>query len=561
MNGTWLLLSGCVWFGLAYRYYGRRLERIFGIDPERRTPAYTHTDGVDYVPTKPSVLFGHHFASIAGAGPIVGPILAIQFGWLPAVLWILLGCVVIGAMHDFAALHLSVRDNGRSIGHVIERNLGYSGRQVFIIFCWATLVLVVAVFAILVAKTFTERPAVATSSLLLIMLAPLLGWLVYRRNLPLLPVTVVFVGLLCLSIWAGTVFPLKLSVLVAGNVQQTERLWLGVLLLYSFVASVLPVWILLQPRDYLNSFLLYGLILLGFAGVVFAQPALEAPVFEGWVIRGEGGNLLRLFPLLFVTVACGACSGFHALVASGTTSKQISKEQHILPVGYGAMLIEGVLALMAIVSVAYLGKERLAEVLGGGGPVVAFAAGLAAFVNVLGIREEVARNFFTLAISAFLLTTLDTATRLARFAWQELFLPRGGDERQEQKRSLILCSNRYIATLLVLLIAGYLAFSGQYRVIWPLFGASNQLLAGLTLLVITVVLRKQEKSIWVSLLPMLFMMVTCISALLLLLKDQLGVNKVLVTLVCVLLLMALALVVQAARHLLFGGSPPHGKRI
>lgn len=547
MNGLLLLLLGCCWFVLCYRYYGRRLERIFGVDADRKTPAVTRPDGVDYVPARPLVLFGHHFASIAGAGPIVGPILALHFGWLPVVLWIVFGCVFVGAMHDFAALYISVRDEGRSIGHEIERRLGYGGRQSFILFSWATLILVVAVFADLVAVTFTRQPTVATSSMLMIAVAPVFGWLVYRRNAALLPTSIVFVFILVLCVWLGTLYPLDLSAITGIAPEGVKRIWLVVLLGYSFIASVLPVWMLLQPRDYLNAFLLYGMLLAGFAGIVLARPVLAAPVFTGWSIPGADANPVYLFPLLFVTVACGACSGFHALVASGTTSKQLSNERHILPIGYGSMLVEGALALMAVISVAYLSKDGMAEVMATGGPVVAFSTGLGRFIAVAGVNPDLAGNFFMLALSAFLLTTLDTATRLARFAWQELFLPRGGDERPLNRSRHIICSNRYNATLVVVLFAGYLAFSGQYSAIWPMFGASNQLLAGLTLLVVTVFLRASGKPVWVSVLTMLFMMITCITALLLMLRAQLGQSLLLVAMICLQLAMAIALVLQAVR--------------
>ena len=549
MNGLLLILLGCAWFALCYRFYGRRLERTFGVDGKRKTPALARPDGVDYVPTRPLVLFGHHFASIAGAGPIVGPILALHFGWAPVALWIVFGCVFVGAMHDFAAMYISVRDEGRSIGHEIERRLGYGGRQSFILFSWATLILVVAVFADLVATTFTSQPSVATASLLMIAVAPVFGWLVYRRGVPLLPASLVFAAVLFLCVWAGAAYPLDLAELAGISAERAKFAWLAILLGYSFVASVLPVWILLQPRDYLNSFLLYGMLLAGFAGIALARPTLEAPMFTGWTVPGNESAPIHLFPLLFVTVACGACSGFHALVASGTTSKQLSSERHILPVGYGSMLVEGALALMAVVSVAYLSRDAMAEALSSGGPVVAFSNGLGGFVAATGIDRELAANFFMLAISAFLLTTLDTATRLARFAWQELFLPRGGDERAMERRGQKALASRYTGAMVVIVLAGYLAFSGQYSAIWPMFGASNQLLAGLTLLVVTVFLRAMGKPVWISLLPMIFMMATCTVALLMLLRVQIGESLALAAMICLLLAMSATLLWRAIREL------------
>ena len=424
MNGAVLLIVGIVFFIFAYRFYGRYLARLFEIDPERQTPAYTRTDGIDYVPAKFPVLFGHHFASIAGAGPIVGPVLAVYLGWGPVALWVLFGCVFIGAMHDFAALLASIRNEGRSIGHIIEQHLGYTGRQIFLVFCWSALILVVAIFALLVAKTFVETPAVATASVLFIAMAPLFGFLVYRRGLSITLGSLLFVPLLFLFIWVGTLFPLDLTLLIGSSPDTAKNIWLIVLFLYVFVASTSPVWILLQPRDYLNSYLLYAMVLVGFVSILAVAPHFELPAFTGWVSEKPGGGMGSVFPILYVTVACGACSGFHALVSSGTTAKQVASEKHVLPIGYGAMLVEGVVALMALISVAILSKSEYMAMLSTMTPVNAFAAGLSGFAEKIGIPISLGMTFISLSISAFMLTTLDTATRLSRFAWQELFLPR-----------------------------------------------------------------------------------------------------------------------------------------
>jgi len=543
MNGAVILVFGAICFALAYRFYGRFLERLFGINPNRTTPAHALRDGVDYVPTKVPVLFGHHFASIAGAGPIVGPIAALYFGWLPVVLWIVFGCIFVGAVHDFAALFLSVRSDGRSIGNVIEEHVGYVGRQIFLLFCWAALVLVVAVFAILVAKTFVKAPAVATASLLFVAMAPVYGWLVYRKGVGVLPASAVFVPLLFACVWVGGRYPLDLVNIAGLDVETVRRLWLGVLLLYIFVASVIPVWLLLQPRDYLNSYLLYAMILLGFAGILVTGPAIQADALAGWSVK-KGDMALPLLPLLFVTVACGACSGFHALVASGTSSKQLDNERHICPVGYGSVLIEGLLALMAVISVAYLARTEGEAIIAERSPVGAFASGLAVFCGRLGIGEDAASNFFTLAISAFLLTTLDTATRLTRFTWQELFLPpRFEGERVGGVKGVL--SNRFVATGAVVAVAGYLAYSGDYKMIWPVFGASNQLLAALTLLVVSMILIRRKAQYFVTLVPMAFMMVICIWALVRLFRSNLGVSPSMVVATGFLLLMSLILVAQS----------------
>ena len=552
MNGAYLLGIGAVLFILAYRIYGRYLERLFGVEPERRTPACVRPDNVDYVPTRPAVLFGHHFASIAGAGPIVGPVAALYFGWVPVVLWIIVGCILVGAFHDFAALFLSTRHGGQSVGQVIDEQIGFFGRQIFLVFCWAALVLVVAVFAAIVSGTFTNNPSAATSSLLFIVLAPIFGWLVYQRGISVLKGSLIFVPLLFLFVWVGIKLPLDLA---AWGVppDMVSRVWLWGLLAYAVVASVVPVWLLLQPRDYLNSFLLYGMMLVGLLGVLVARPTLQMDAFSGWSVM-KGGAASSLFPILFITVACGACSGFHALVASGTTAKQLESERHILPIGYGSMLVEGLLALMAVVSVAYLTDAGAAEAIRARTPVGAFAAGLASFSESIGLDPKVGVTFFSLAISAFLLTTLDTATRLARFTWQEMFIPRGaaGPGATPWRRVL---ANRFLATAIVAAIAAYLTMARYtapdgtaipaWRVIWPVFGASNQLLAALTLLVVTLVLVRRRANFWVAFVPMCFMMVVCIWALVLLLRHNIGVNAVLVSATGFLLLMALALVILA----------------
>lgn len=557
MNGALLLIVGLVYFGLAYRLYGKFLEKTFGTQPDRETPSHTLADGVDYVPTRLPVLFGHHFASIAGAGPIVGPILAAYMGWGPVVLWIMLGCVFVGAMHDFAALFLSVRDEGRSIGHVIEKQMGYSGRQIFLLFSWSALVLVVAIFAILVAKTFVATPAVATASLLFIAMAPIFGFLVYKKNLSIGLGSLIFVPLLFLFVWVGTVAPLDLTKLCGVAPGTARNIWLLVLLVYVFIASTLPVWLLLQPRDYLNSYLLYAMMIIGVLGIFAAMPRLQLPAFVGWTAETPKGGTGALFPLLFVTVACGACSGFHALVSSGTTAKQIDSERHILPVGYGGMLVEGVLGLMALISVAALSKADFFAQLGagGGGPVKAFAGGLAAFATKIGLPLEVGTTFIALAISAFMLTTLDTATRLTRFAWQELFLPKASSGPQIPTATAAkLMANPFVATLVAVAAAGYMALSGSAMDIWPVFGASNQLLAALTLLVVTLYLVRKKANYWIALLPMLFMMCITGWALLALFRENLAKSTPLVMATAFLLVMAVMLAVQAVQSLRGAGT-------
>ena len=545
MNGLTMLAVGVVAFVAAYFIYGKFLSRLFGVDDNRKTPAHEHEDGIDYIPTKPAVLFGHHFASIAGAGPIVGPIAAAYFGWMPVLAWIIIGCIFVGAVHDFAALFLSVRNEGRSIGHIIETQIGYAGRQMFLLFAWAALLLVVAIFAMFVAKTFTASPSVATSSLLFILMAPVFGWLTHKKGVALVKASLVFVPLLFVFVWVGVKLPLDLVQITGWDAGQIQKVWTVVLLGYAFIASVLPVWMLLQPRDYLNSYLLYSMLLLGFVGIAVAMPEIKTSPFQGWSVM-KGASEMPLFPILFVTVACGACSGFHSLVASGTSSKQLAREADILPIGYGGMLVEGVLAIMALVSVGYLSYEGMIGRIGELGAVGAFSAGLAEFCSKLGIGEKTGSTFFSLAISAFLLTTLDTATRLTRFTWEELFMP--GDKHPLVRGKVSrFFANRFLATMIVVILAGALAFTGASGQIWPVFGASNQLLAALTLLVITLILIKKKSKFLITMIPMIFMMVVCLWALVsLLITNLIAGNKVLVIATAFLVVMAVILMVQSA---------------
>ena len=555
MNTAVLLVASVVYFALAYFLYGRFLNRRFGVDPSRPTPAHTDADGIDYAAAKPMVLFGHHFASIAGAGPIVGPVLAARYGWLPALCWILVGCVFIGAMHDFAAMFLSVRNRGRSIAYVIEKEVGYAGRQVFIFFCLATLVLVVTVFTQQVAATFITTPSVATASILFIFLAPIFGVILNRKLLSLLEASLIFVPLTFLLIWVGTLIPLDLTKLLGIDAKQAKVVWTLILLYYAFIASTIPVWFLLQPRDYLNSFLLYAMMILGIGGAVAARETIQLPA----VHLADGARLVPdVLPLLFVTIACGACSGFHALVASGTSSKQINSEKDIRIVGYGGMLLEGVLAVIAICSVGYLsaGDFQSLFISSGKAAPVMFASGVGHFVSKLGIPAQAGMTFITLAISAFILTSLDTATRLARFLWQELILPRAADQENGKPVAapgpvLAVLSNRWFSTIAIVLLALLMAFSGESDKIWPVFGSANQLLAAMTLLAITLYLFRHRSPILFTLLPMLFMGVISVWALVNLLIKNAAKNHLLFVIGLFLLLMAgvlAALAVKAFRR-------------
>ncbi len=553
MSATILILVAIICFVLGYIFYGRFVAKKLGIDPNRETPAHTMRDNVDYVPAKAPVLLGHHFASIAGAAPIIGPIVAAVFGWVPVFLWIIFGNIFIGAVHDFTSLVASVRHKGQSIGKIIEEQIGQKGKQLFLIFAWATLVLIIAAFTILVAKTFVSTPAVATSSCLFILLAIVFGLSIYRMKASLAVATTVGVLLLLTCVWLGVKFPLSIykyyvpqetsqtieNFITAGELTDSSSsdqvktflnkkdektllaeikaaeshafmFWAYILLAYIFAASVTPVWILLQPRDYLNSFLLYLVLLGAFVGILLKNPTIELPAFTHFIDPKLGS----MFPILFVTVACGAISGFHSLVASGTTAKQLNREQDAKPIGYGAMLIEGLLAVIALITVATLLKSDYSAKLAEQGPIGLFSNGVGSFVEKLGIPLNVGITFAALAVSAFALTSLDTATRLGRFTFQEFFR----SENQSPVQNFL--TNRFAATLFTILPAGILALSGSYTTIWPIFGTANQLLAALALLTGSVWLAKKQQKNQFLRYPMYFMFAVTLSALVILVYQK-----------------------------------------
>ncbi|MBS4540152.1 carbon starvation protein A [Clostridium sp. D2Q-11] len=529
MSALVLIITSIVIFLVAYVTYGAWLSKKWGIDSNRKTPAHVFNDGVDYVPAKAPVLLGHHFASIAGAGPIVGPIAAAIFGWIPVALWIVIGSIFFGGVHDFGSLFTSIRNSGKSVGQVIEVNIGKFGKRLFAIFAWLTLLLVVAAFTNIVADTFVNVPEVATTSLCFIIIALLFGYLVYRRGVPLIIGTIFGIILLALAIWLGMEFPIVLS----------KGAWIGIILVYIFIASVTPVWILLQPRDYLNSYLLYVMMIGAILGLVFYRPELQLPAFTGFNINGS-----TLFPMLFVIVACGAISGFHSLVSSGTTAKQVDSEKDIKLIGYGGMLIEGVLATIALITAAYIGKDKLSLLLDNGGPVNVFSDGVGTFMTKIGIDFDAGKSFVALSISAFALTSLDTGTRLARFIFQEFF-----EDSAKEKQSIFV-TNRYVATGITVVFGGWLALMGWSKV-WPLFGSANQLLAALALLSLAAYLKNKKMSIKAVVIPMIFMFIVTLTALIMLVINNIAVaNYLLVGLAIALFLLAIILILQSYKVLL-----------
>lgn len=528
-----LLLGVCAAvFITAYFTYGRWLgERVFGLDPKRATPSHTQEDGVDFVPTRKEVLFGHHFTSIAGTGPIVGPAIAILWGWLPAVLWITLGSVFIGAVHDFGALMVSIRSKGQTIGDVAGRMVSPRVRVLFLIVLFFTLTVVVAIFGLVIATIFSIYPQTVLSVWTAMPLAACVGWWIYRRGGNLLGISLLALFLLYLTVVLGVWFPVDLTEilgipLLAGadagffaGMKSVVVVWTVLLMAYCFLASVLPVWLLLQPRDYINSHQLYVALALLVAGVFAARPEIVAPVWNP-----DLAGAPPIMPFLFITIACGAISGFHCLVSSGTTSKQINSESDARFIAYGGMLTEGFLAVLVVIACAagvglhvavdgvdYTGVDAWRQLYGVGWDkmqlrqtVGAFVEGAGNLIAAVGIPKAFAVNIVAVMVACFAATTIDTATRLHRYVIQEL----GGVLRV---RAL---GNKYAATAVAVAAGGGLALlpgpqgpgSGGL-VIWPLFGAVNQLLAGLALLVVTFYLRRTGRPYHFILAPLALMIV------------------------------------------------------
>ena len=502
MNGLMILIIAIVVLLAAYLIYGRYLARTWGIDPKAKTPAYELQDGVDYVPADTNVVFGHQFASIAGAAAINGPIQASVFGWVPVLLWILLGGVFFGAVQDFAAMYASVKNKGRTIGYIIESYIGKTGKKLFLLFCWLFSILVVAAFVDIVAGTFNgfqtaadgvvstvpANGSVATTSMIFIVEAVALGFLLRYGKLNKWANTAIALIMLVAAIALGLALPLYLSL---GT-------WHILVFVYVLIASVTPVWALLQPRDYLNSYLLVAMIVAAVIGVFAARPDVNLPAFSGFTVNGQ-----TLFPFLFVTIACGAVSGFHSLVSSGTASKQIKNEKSMLPVSFGAMLMESMLAVIALIAVASFSSSAETAALGYTTPSQIFAGGVANFLTVMGLPQDVVFTLINLSVSAFALTSLDSVARVGRLSFQELFLDESiRDEDMGPVRKML--TNKYFATVLTLVLAYFLTQVG-YDSIWPLFGASNQLLSALAFLACAVFLKRTKRKsfmLWVPLFTM-----------------------------------------------------------
>jgi len=526
-----MFVIAVVVFLVAFKFHGTYMAKIYGLDDANKTPAETMFDGIDYCPAHPAVLVGHHFASIAGAGPIVGPIAAASmFGWLPAYIWCLVGSAFLGGPHDMGALVSSMRHDGKSIGEVIDRWIGRPGKILFLCFTILALVLVVAVFLVLSANTFAADPIVAFVGCLYIGMAVISGILIYKYHTPLWLVTVVMLVIIGFATVQGVN-----SEWIMSTFKLPNTTWNWILAGYILIASILPVWLLLQPRDYLASYFLYVAVIIGAVGMIFGSSfnSGEIITWGGFIVDGT-----PIWPMLFVIVACGAISGFHSLVGSGTTSKQIAKESDAVIVGYGSMLLEGVVAVIAIGTVMVTGTIVK------GGPVVTFSHGMGQFATILGMDPKLGMRLGAIAINSFLLTSLDTATRLTRYQIQEI---------SNMK------INKYIATIIT--VAGALALmftpahdpAGNaipaWKAIWPIFGASNQMVAALALLGVGVwVFKALKKSNKFLMIPFWFMIVTTGAALVLLIKNSLAgehPNFLLAGVASILMVLGVLLVVQA----------------
>ncbi|MCO8193571.1 carbon starvation protein A [Anaerofustis sp. NSJ-163] len=509
MNTLLIVLIAAICLIAAYTLYGRWLAKKWGIDPKAKTPAVVHNDGQDYVPTDGWTVFAHQFSSIAGAGPVTGAIQAAAFGWLPVFLWIVVGGIFFGAVTDFGALYASVKNDGKSMGLLIEKYIGKAGRKLFLGFCWLFCLIVIAAFADMVAGTFnayevnngvqtlaktaTVNGAAGSISLFFILFAVIFG--VVQHKVKLTGWKEVVLGLLCtvLAFVFGMNFPILLG----------KEMWVYIAFIYIFVAAVLPMWFVMQPRDYMSTFMFIGMIAGAVLGLLFAHPTMNLPAFTGF----KNAELGTLFPILFVTVACGAVSGFHSLVSSGTSSKTVSNEKDMLKVGYGAMVLESLLAVIALcVAGAAAGADGTAAV---GTPFQVFSSGVAGFLEMFGIPIYVAQSFMTMCVSALAFTTLDSVARIGRMSFQELF---SVDDMEHAEGWRKLLCNKYFATIITLVL-GYVLTQVGYSNIWPLFGSANQLLSALVLITLCVFLKITGRKLKTLVPPFVIMLIVTFTAL------------------------------------------------
>lgn len=502
MSGLGIMMIAIVALAVGYFGYARWLEKTWGIDLKRPTPAVEKNDGKDFSPASRWTVFAHQFTSITGAGPVTGPIIAAMFGWAPALLWMIVGGIFFGAVQDFAALYASVKNGGKSIGMIIESYVGRTGRQLFLLFCWLFTLLVIAAFCDMVANTFNGfakdgaqiMPNAAAASISLLYMFVAVGFGVYLKYCkPTAGVQlVVGIVLMVAMVTAGICFPVYADAVT----------WRYVVFAYLFAASVMPMWLLKQPRDYLSMFLLIGMIIAAVIGVGVQNPSINMPAYAGFTVKG-----LDLFPILFVTIACGAVSGFHSLVSSGTSSKMISSENDIRLVGYGSMCVEVVLGVVSLIVVCAAASNG---VLPSGTPFQTFSSSVAAFLTeIFGVPHQIAACILTMCVSALALTSVDAVARIGRMSLQELFMPAAGQEKTPIQK---LFTNTVFATCLTLL-AGYALCIAGYMSVWPLFGSANQLLSALVLTGLAVFLKSTGRKGWMLYGPMTIMFAVTMTAL------------------------------------------------
>lgn len=515
MNGLLLLGLAVLVLVVAYLCYGRYLVKTWGIDPNATTPAVAKEDGVDYVPTNKWTVFAHQFSSIAGAGPVTGPVMAMMFGWLPAFLWVVIGGVFFGAVQDFGALYASVKSEGKSMGQIIEKYIGRTGKKLFFLFCWVFTLIVIAAFADMVAGTFNgfsvegaklaPNASAASISILYVFVAMAFGLLLRKVNLEGWPKVVLGIVLIVAMLAVGIKFP----------VYATKTTWIYLVFVYIFFASVTPMWLLKSPRDYLTTFLFIGMIAAAVVGVFMSNPTVTVPAFTGF--KSATGSYL--FPTLFVTIACGAVSGFHSLVSSETSSKMVKNEKDMLQVGYGSMLLESLLAVLVIVIVGSLPNLKQTGVLDSAlanmaladtaTPFTKFSAGVTGLVAQLGLPQSWGLCIMTMFVSALALTSLDAVARISRMSFQEFFEV---EEGETPSQLVSVLTNKYVSTLISLFF-GYLLSLGGYVNIWPLFGSANQLLAAMVLVSLAVFLKVTGRKGFMLYVPMVLMFIVTMTAL------------------------------------------------
>ena len=515
MNGLLLLGLSALILVVAYLFYGRYLVKTWGIDPKATTPAVAKEDGTDFVPTNKWSVFAHQFSSIAGAGPVTGPVMAMMFGWLPAFLWVIVGGVFFGAVQDFGALYASVKTEGKSMGQIIEKYIGRKGKKLFFLFCWIFTLIVIAAFADMVAGTFNgisadgaklaPNASAASISILYVFVAMAFGLFLKKVKLEGLPKVILGIALIIAMLALGIMFP----------VYATKTTWIYVVFVYIFFASVTPMWLLKTPRDYLTTFLFIGMIVAAVIGVYVSNPTITTPAFVGF--KSASGSYI--FPTLFVTIACGAVSGFHSLVSSETSSKLVENEKDMLQVGYGSMLLESLLAILVIVIVGALPNLKASGVLDStlanmaladtATPFTKFSAGVTGLVAQLGLPQSWGLCIMTMFVSALALTSLDAVARISRMSFQEFFEV---EEGQEPSGLVKVLTNKYVSTI-ISLVCGYLLSLGGYVNIWPLFGSANQLLAAMVLISLAVFLKVTGRKGFMLYIPMVLMFIVTMTAL------------------------------------------------